>query len=167
MPLVTEYALPINVNAPPAFLDTQLVITPVGAPTWELIFQARQIDQTLEVIAAAQEQQRDVNAVLVDLSNPAFRKYQSTISCPGDVRVPPFDNLWPGMIVSMASAAWLAYPNGNPGSPFQEEVHGSSVLLNGMIYYQPFFPQMMVRSCSWTQRTWSASVPWNFKLEQV
>lgn len=164
---VSEYTLPANPDGPPAFLDCQLIITPVGAPTWQLIYQARQIEQTLEIIAAAQEQERDVNGVLTDLSNPAFRKYQSTITCPGDVRSPPFDALWPGMIVSMESAVWLAYPVGNPGSPYQEEVSGSSMELNGTVYYQPRFPQMMVRSCSWTMRTWAASVPWSFKLEQV
>jgi hypothetical protein len=167
MTLATEYALPINPDSPPPFLDTQLVITPAGAPTWKLIYQARQIEQTLEIINAAQQQSRDVNAILIDLSNPAFRKYSTTITCPGDVRSPPFDNLWPGMVVSMASAAWLAFPEGNPGSPFQEEYHATTFTLNGTVYYQPYFPQMMVRKCSWTMKTWAASVPWSFQCEQI
>jgi hypothetical protein len=167
MTLATEYSLPVNPNSPPPFLDTMLVIKPAGAPTWELIYQARQITQTLEVIAAAQEQERDVNGVLVDLSNPAFRKYQSTVTCPGDVRAPPFDNLWPGMIVSMASATLLAYPVGNPGSPYQEEYHANTRTLNGMVYYQPYFPQMMVRKVSWSYVEWKAELPWSASFEQV
>jgi hypothetical protein len=163
---VSEYSLPINESSPPPFLDTMMVITPSGQPTWKLIFQARQISQTLEVIAAAQEQQRDVNGILVDLSNPVFRKYQSTVTCPGDVRAPPFDALWPGMLVTVAPANLLAFPVGNVGSPARTPVEHSEITLNGMTYYQPLLT-MMVRACSWTFNEWRAQLPWSLKLEEI
>ena len=163
--LATEYSLPINENSPPPYLDTMMVITPSGSPAWQLIYQARQITQTLEVISAAQQQQRDVNAVLIDLSNPAFRKFQSVVTCPGDVRAPPFDALWPGMVVTVAPANLLAYPEGNLGSPSREEVHGSVFVLNGTVYYQPLLT-MLVRGVSWQFAEWKASMSWSLKLEE-
>jgi hypothetical protein len=158
-----EYALPPAIlPGGPTVGDTQLSISAWG----QLIFQARGLTQTLEVIQAAQQQERDAYGELLDLSNPAFRKYQSRIACT-DVRPPPFDALWPGMVVEMSCAAFLCYAIGNPGSPAQEEVSGSSFTANGFVFYRPFFPQMMVRSISWQREEWKMNQGWAFSVEQV
>ncbi len=155
-----EYALPPALVQPPTKADTQLTISAWG----QLIFQARGLTQTLEVIQAAMQQERDAYGELLDLSNPAFRKYQSRITCT-DVRVPPFDALWPGMVVDVGCAAFLCYPVGNPGSPAREEVSGSSFVANGSVFYRPLLT-MMITAISWQREEWKANQPWTFSLAE-
>ena len=156
MPIYPE--LPVNANPPPPFADTLLTISGWG----QLIFQARDLTQKIEPIKAASQVDRDVNAVAIDLSNPAFRKYQTTITCT-DRRPPPFDNFWPGMVVEVSCVTPLCYPVGNPGSPTREEVHASSITLNGFVFYLPILT-MLVQELSWQKEDWRANSPWSLTL---
>jgi hypothetical protein len=73
--------------------DTLLQISGLGT----LLYQARGLTQTLDVIGAAKQQERTINGILMDISNPMFRKYASKISCT-DNTAPPLDNIWPGVV---------------------------------------------------------------------
>jgi hypothetical protein len=161
MPTGTLYELPVNANPPPPFADTQLVISGWG----QLIYQARGLTQSLEVIPQAFEQDYDVNANRIDLSNPAFRKYQSTITC-SDRRPPPMDALFPGAIVTVHCTTPLCYLNGNPGSPNRPEASGSSLSFNGFTFYRPIL-DMMVGPLSWRLEDWEATVGWQIQLFEV
>jgi hypothetical protein len=161
MPL-SEYALPQNVAPPPIFADTQLEITAWG----QFIYQARDLDQTLEIIQEATQQVRNSNGNMLDLSNPAFRKYKSRVTC-SDRRAPPFDAFWPGMIVTVNCCTPLCYKTGNPGSPGRAAVAGTTpATLNGFVFYLPSLV-MMIRAVSWTKKDWQATIGWNFEMEEV
>ncbi len=158
-----EYALPpALLPGGPAVGDTQLSIS-----TWgQLIFQARGLTQTFEPIQAAQQMDRDAYGDAIDLSNPAFQKYLTRVTCT-DVRPPPFDMVWPGTVFEVSSATFLAYAIGNPGSPGREEVSGSSFSANGFVFYRPYFPRMMMKTYSWQREEWKANNGWNFTMEEV
>ena len=141
--------------------DTLLSISGLG----QLLYQARGLTQTLSVIGAAKQQQRTINATLVDVSNPAFRKYQSKISC-SDVDTPPFDNLFPGMTVIVDCACQLCYLTGNPGSPNRLEVSGSSYVSGAYTFYRPVLTMLIVQPDDHFDE-WKAENHWSLDLEEV
>src|ERR1019366_9958425 len=104
--------------------DTLLYITGFG----EMLYQARGLTQTLAVISEAKDQERSITGKLIDLSNPAFRKYSTKLTCT-DINAPPLDNVWPGMTVLIHCASYLCYKSGNYGSPARPVVSGSSYIL--------------------------------------
>jgi hypothetical protein len=67
-------------NILPANSDTLLTISSFG----NMLYQARGLSQTLEVIGEATQQERTINGTLVDISAAQFRKYASTINSPND-----------------------------------------------------------------------------------
>lgn len=144
-----------------AVADTYLTISGLGG----FQFQARGLSQTLTVIAQAKQQVRTINGVLTDISNPAFRKYASKITCT-DVDAPPLDGLFPGDIVEVECAVELVYLVGNPGSPFRPEVSGSSYQQGDFIHYRPVL-QMMVMDPQHTLDEWKHDNAWELDLEEV
>jgi hypothetical protein len=147
----------------PSGTDTLLTISGVGG----FLYQARGLTQTLDVIAHSKQVVRTVNAKLIDISNPAFRKYESKIHC-SDVEAPPLDNLWPGMEVTVHCAAELCYLQGNPGSPFKPEVSGSSYQPVGspFIFYRPAL-LMRVLDVKHSLTEWKHDNVWSIDLEEV
>lgn len=145
----------------PAAADTLLTISGLGG----FQYQARGLSQTLDVIAQTKQQVRDINATLVDISNPAFRKYASKITCT-DVDAPPLDNLWPGMTVTVECAAEFVYLTGNVGSPARPEVSGSSYVQGNYTHYQPVLT-MMVMNVHHTFDEWKHDNGWELDLEEV
>jgi hypothetical protein len=153
--------LPVNPNwphSPPHYADSNLIISAFG----KLYYQGRDLQQTYNIIDAATDQERDVNYQLVDCSNPAARQYATTISCT-DRRPPPFDNIWPGMEVTVSCAAPFCVVEGQ--QPGREYVCGSELLENGFMFYLPIL-YMMVRKISWNMREWRADTGWTFSLEE-
>jgi hypothetical protein len=148
-------------NVLPASADTLLVIEGLGG----FQYQARGLTQTLMVISQLKQQVRTVNGTLIDISNPAFRKYASKITCT-DVDAPPLDNLWPGMTVNVYCAASLAYLNGNSGSPYKPIVSGSEYTQGNYTFYRPIL-QMMVMDVQHTFDEWKADNGWELDLEEV
>lgn len=147
----------------PAGDDTVLVISGLGG----FLYQARGLSQSLEVIKETQQQVRTVNATLIDISNPAFRKYSSKISCT-DVDAPPLDGLFPGMTVTVECAVELCYPVGNPGSPHRPEVSGSSYERpdGRFVFYRPVLT-MIVRNVSHHLDEWKHENQWEIELEEI
>ena len=148
-------------NVLPPNADTLLSISGFGT----LLYQARGLTQTLELIPEATDLERSVNGTLVDMSNPIFRKYKSKISAT-DVDAPPLDNVWPGMIVDVDCAASLCYPTGNPGSPARPEVSGSSWTQGQFTFYRPVLTMRIV-SLSENFEEWKADNAWVLQLEEV
>lgn len=141
--------------------DTLLQISGLGTMLW----QARGLTQTLAVINEAKQQERTINGVLKDISNPIFRKYSSKISC-SDNTTPPLDNLWPGMLVTVHCAAELCYLTGSPGSPGRPEVSGSSYTQGNYTFYRPAL-NMLVGPLSLHLDEWKCVIGWDLDLEEV
>ncbi len=152
---------PLPENVLPAGADTVLTISGLGG----FQYQARGLSQTLSVIKQAEQQLRTINATLKDISDPAFRKFESKITCT-DINVPPFDGLWPGMIVTVHCAAVLSYHTGNPGSPWRTAVSGSSWTLGAMTFYRPTLT-MMVKVPTVSFDEWKSAFQWDLGLEEV
>jgi hypothetical protein len=153
--------MPTFENILPSGADTLLIISGLGG----FQYQARGLSQTLTVIAQLKQQVRTINGNLKDISNPAFRKYASKITCT-DVDAPPLDNLWPGMIVTVQCAASLAYQTGNPGSPYKAVVPGSEYTNGHFTFYRPEM-NMMVMDVQHTFDEWKADNGWTLDLEEV
>ena len=58
-------------------------------------YAVRGITMTLEPIAASAKIERTLNGELIDVSDPAFRKYRVTLTC-SDMEVPSLIQVWPG-----------------------------------------------------------------------
>jgi hypothetical protein len=148
-------------NVLPANADTLLTISGMGG----FQYQARGLTQTLSVIPEANSQERSVNGVLIDLSNPVFRKYKSKITCT-DIDAPPLDGIWPGMEVTVECAASLAYLTGNSGSPSRPVVSGSSWTQGLFTFYRPILV-MLVQPWSEDFAEWKNENTWSLELEEI
>lgn len=149
----------------PANADTLLTISGTGADFGTMLYQARGLTQTLVPIKESAQYERTINARLRDVSNPIFRKFQSKISCT-DINVPPLDNIWPGMEVTVGCAIWMSYLTGRPGSPCRNEVSGSSYVLGDYTYYRPEIT-FLVTPWSLQWQEWKAESVWELGLEEV
>jgi hypothetical protein len=148
-------------NILPSGADTLLVISGLGG----FQYQARGLTQTLTIIKQLQQQLRTINGSLIDVSNPAFRKYASKITCT-DVDAPPLDNLWPGMVVTVQCAATLCYETGNSGSPYKPITPGSSYTNGHFTFYRPML-SMMVMDVQENFDEWKSDNGWEIDLEEV
>lgn len=148
-------------NILPAGADTVLTISSLGG----FQYQARNLSQTLAVIKEASQAVRTINAALRDVSNHAFRKYESEISCT-DINAPPLDGLFPGNIVTVQCASILCYKTGNPGSPHRNEVSGASWTLGEFSFYHPVL-EMMVIDVNENFEEWKSDFQWKLKLAEV
>jgi hypothetical protein len=127
---------------------TLIVLTPISPATAPTLtpYSARGATQTLDLISGVSGGalgtviQRDINGTLLDLTNPAFRKYQSVIAC-RDSETPGLDAGWLGAQVTFDSAAELAYPSG--GSPARTPVTGSERSEGSTVFYRPVLTMMV------------------------
>lgn len=150
-------------NVLPAAADTILSISSFG----NMLYQARGLSQTLEVIGEATQQERTINGTLLDLSNPQFRKYASTVTAPSDVNAPPLDGVWPGMTVTVECAVSLAYlTSGGNGPHNRAEVSGSSWTEGAYTFYRPMLT-MLVKKVETHFDEWKNIVGWSLDLEEV
>lgn len=141
--------------------DTLLTISGFGT----MLYQARGLTQSLEVIAAAKNQGRVIDGDLIDVSGAQFRKYLSKITCI-DSSSPPLDNIFPGMEVTVECACELCYLTGNPGSPARPEVPGSARTAGEYSFYRPILT-MLVRDVRLDFDEWRADTNWEISLEEV
>lgn len=138
---------------------TLLVLSVGGVP----LYSARDIEQTLQPIKAAQSARRTVNGLLVDLSVTAFHKYESKISCT-DVEAPALDGIFPGLMLTVDCVAELVYQTG--GSPSRTVVSGSARTVGAYTIYRPRLSMMVV---GLEQRLGEAGHEsrWSLDLEEV
>jgi hypothetical protein len=150
-------------NILPANSDTILTISSFG----NMLYQARGLSQTLEVIGEATQQERTINGTLVDISVAQFRKYASTINSPSDTDAPPLDGVFPGMEVTVQCAAGLAYlTTGGNGPNHRTEVSGSSYIAGAYTFYRPELT-MMIKKVTMHFDEWKCVVGWTLELEEV
>jgi hypothetical protein len=142
--------------------DTLLTISGLGV----FQYQARGMTQELEHIRQSMDQERDINGNLLDLSNPAFRKYSTKLHC-SDVDAPPWDNLWPGQgPITIQCAVSLCYEYGNPGSPGREVVSGSMYRQGNYVFYRPIL-YCLVSSYDVDFDEWKCTYSWSLSAEEV
>ena len=139
--------------------DTLLVITGLITP-----FSARGLRQTITPISQAIQMRRTVNGALVDLSVPAMRKYESTISA-DDQSVPALNGVWPGAQVTVDCVAELAYLTAT-GTPDRPVVPDSSRVSGAWTFYRPRLT-MRVMEYQTQVDEWNAVVGWTMRLEEV
>lgn len=147
--------------------DTVLKLVGMGiAP-----FSARGLTQTLTPISQAAVVRRTINGVLRDLSDTAFQKYASTISCE-DLQAPALDGIWPGMQLEVHCVAELKYEVPDPEEdPIGEGasrpmVADSLVTRNGFRYYRPVL-QMRVMNIDYDKDEFQAVRGWQLDLEEI
>ena len=148
-------------NVLPADADTLLSISAMGT----MLYQARGLTQSLQVIPGAMHTERTINGTLIDVSAPQFRKYVTRITA-SDVDAPPLDNVWPGMTVTIHCACSLAYATGNTGSPARADVSGSSYVQGAFTFYRPVLV-CLVKSVEQHFDEWKASNGWTLEAEEV
>ena len=139
---------------------TNLVISGIDVPPYS----ARGITQTLEPIAQKSRLQRTVNGVLIDLSDPLFKKYRTKINC-RDQQAPAWNGVWPGLLVTIDCVVELAYLTAG-GSPDRTVVPGSSRTDGDYTFYRPRL-SMRVVSFDWQQDEYEAQVGWTLTAEEV
>lgn len=149
-------------NVLPAGKDTILSISGFG----QLLYQARSLTQSLDIIDAASQLDRTVNGKLIDMSAPQFRKYKSKVNIPSEVNPSPLDNIWSGMEVSVACAVSLGYPTGRVGCPFRPQVSGSDWSESGWHFYRPLL-DMRIASAGTLFDEWKNIVGWSIELEEI
>lgn len=150
-------------NLLPPNADTELTISSFGV----MLYQARGLSQTLEVIGEATQLERAIDGTLLDLSATQFRKYASTINVPNDVEAPPLDGIWPGMQVTVGCVVGLAYlTSGGNGPNNRPEVSGSSYVLGAYTIYRPVLI-MLVKKVETHFDEWKCIVGWTLELEEV
>lgn len=149
-------------NILPAGADTLLTISGLGG----FQYQARGITQRFYIIREAIQTKRTINAKKIDVSNPAFRLYGMKITC-SDVDAPPLDNLWPGMQITIESAAEFSFLTGNPGSPARPVVTGSLYTQGNYTFYRPIFDCLVEVPDPGDFEEWQAKYTWGLQAEEV
>lgn len=149
-------------NVLPANADTLLEFSALGG---QLLYQGRALNQSLEWISGASQLARTVNAVLTDLSNPAFRKYQSTITC-SDVNTFPGDYIYPGLEGVMDCAVGLCYWTAAKPGPSRAIVPHSYYEENGFSFYRPQL-YVRVRDLKQTFDEWKCINGWSLEVEEI
>lgn len=139
--------------------ETLLTISGAGVAPYS----ARGLVQSLEPIGAATALRRTINGSLKDLSDPAFRKYRSSISG-GDMKAPAVDGVWPGQVVTVECVAELVYKSG--GTPQRPVVSGSSYEDGGFVHYRPVL-QMMITGWTAERDEYGETVSWTLDLEEI
>jgi len=152
-------------NQLPANKETLLTITTVSDGGIVLpLYSARGITQTLETIDGAMFQARTVNAELVDLAVPRFRKFKSVISA-NDQRPPSRDDIWPGRVVAVGCAYLLSYPTIG-GTPSRAVLTGSDFVEGNFTFYQPLIT-FMIGKATGSFDEWQSGYQWSIPLEEV
>lgn len=148
---------------------TLLVLTGMGVPPYS----ARGLTMQIQPIDAATSQRRTINAELVDLSDPAFRKYAATISG-NDVQAPALEARWPGVALTVDWIHELAVEGTieeltettESGLLFSKpHVPGSIRHESGFTFYRPRLV-MLVSGFSSTGDEYGANYNWSLSVEE-
>lgn len=150
-------------NVLPADSDTLLQISSFG----NMLYQARGLTQTLEVIGEASQLERTINGDLIDLSVAQFRKYNSKITCPSDVNAPPISGVFPGMQVTVECACSLAHlTSGGPVAAHRPAVSGSTHTEGAYTFFRPVL-EMRVKSVETHFDEWKNVIGWSLEVEEI
>jgi hypothetical protein len=143
-------------------LPSALAFVELAIPPYAL----RGISQTLEPIEQASNARRTINGVLKDVSSPDFRKYRTQIRCT-DQQSPGLGELWPGMQLTMHSAAELSFEGSTGSSGLERPAVGGSLREeSGFTFYRPV---LIVRVIDYSTdfAEWDAEVAWQLRAEEI
>lgn len=149
----------------PSQNGTLIFITPLS-PTSGLMlteFCCRNATQTLEQIGGGGTPRRSCNGIMLDLTYPQFRQYQSVISCT-DVLSPALDDTWKGQEVIVDCAVELPFLTG--ASPNRPVVAGSTRVEGHFTFYRPQL-HMMIMEIRNSFAEWEAKYAWSATLVEV
>jgi hypothetical protein len=136
---------------------TDLIISGVGLPDYAL----RGVRQTVSLIDQASRLERTVNGKLVDIGDPAFRKYRTTISGQ-DQEAPALGDVWPGRLVTVTSVvSWASSGTGATGGATGPTGGGTPTGATGVGFTG------LVKSFDVEVDEWAASVSWTMEIEQL
>jgi hypothetical protein len=145
--------------------ETLLVLSGPGVAPYS----ARGLTQTLTPIGAAANNRRSINGDLLDLSQPQFRKYASSISC-ADQLAPALDGVWPGMTLTVDCVAELSYKTsgGSPSRPIVDVASSEEATRTegAYTYYRPRLT-MKVMAHNQQEDEYGRVVQWSLELEEV
>lgn len=139
--------------------DTLITITGASLTRWS----ARGLTQVIVPIDQSKQFHRTINGKLRDVSDGAFRKYATSISCK-DQRVPAIDGVWPGMKVIIECCAELAFPVG--GTAQRPVVSGSTRTENGFVFYRPILEVILTSVPDISFEEWAAEYSWQLEGEE-
>lgn len=129
-------------------------------------YSGRDLTQTLELDDSVGIVERTVNGAMVDLTQPQFRLYKSTISCT-DVMAPAFEGIWPGQILTVDCAIVFSYKTAG-GSPSRPVVAGSSYVVGDYTFYRPQLTMMVLPgSPKRTYGEYRAENGWSIDLAEL
>lgn len=137
----------------------ELIITSASFPPASV----RGIIQTLRPIAESANITRDVNANALDIGNPAFRKFESTLSCIDQV-APELTKLWPGVVCTVTCVTEIPYltSGGTAIRPvFTSRVEGA------WTYFRPILTMVVMTPWETMDNRWAASINWQLTLQEV
>lgn len=123
-------------------------------------YSARGLKQSFAPIQQAAQLRRTISGVLIDLSQPEFRLFKSTISG-GDQRPPAFAGMWPGMPVSVENIAELGAVDGAP-----DRAVAGTWSEDGVTYVR-YALDMLIMGWNVEQDEYGASVSWSLDLEEA
>ena len=138
--------------------DTDLVLSGLG----EVDFSARGLTERLDPTAGGAVR-RTVNGTLVDVTDPAFRKYALRLSA-NDQEPPALDGAWIGQQVVVDTVSTIAYLTS--GSPGRTVVPGSTHVVGSFTVYRPRLT-MLIAGWSLERDEWGALTSWSLDLEEV
>ncbi|TIL59310.1 MAG: hypothetical protein E5Y79_16115 [Mesorhizobium sp.] len=144
---------------------TNLRLDPIGVPPYS----ARGITQWLEPDDGAAQLARTVNGTLVDLSDYAFQKFISEISC-SDQQPPALSGVWPGRVLTVDCVCELCFRTDSdltPSRPIAATTDDPAIRTeNGFTFYRPRLTMMVV---DWTVSfaEWEADYSWSLRLAEV
>jgi hypothetical protein len=140
-----------------------LVLSGIGVPP----FSARNITQTLDMIAQSAVMRRTVNGRMVNLAPPQFRKYKSAISG-SDQDTGAFSGVFPGLAVTVDCVQELAFPTvRGRGADDRTAVPGTERVRGDHTFYCPRLDMVVTAgpTASWDE---AAGVnTWSIELEEV
>lgn len=136
---------------------TDLVISGVGLPDYAL----RGVKQTVTLIDQASRLERTVNGKLVEVGDPAFRKYKTTITG-SDQEAPALGDVWPGRLVTVTSVvSWASSGTGATGGATGPTGGGTPTGATAVGFTG------LVKSFDVSVDEWSATVDWTLEIEQL
>ena len=136
-------------------------------------YSARGVTQSLRPIGGSAVLRRNINASLMDVSDPIFRKFESTISG-DDVEPPAFEMVWPGALLTVHCSAMLSRvvstedstEDTTEGQFERPAVPGSIVIAGDFIRYRPIL-EMRVTGWDMAEDEWRRGVAWSLSLEEA
>lgn len=119
-----------------------------------------QVDLT--TIGEAVNMRRTVSGALINIADPAFRKYAFTVSAAG-FKLPSIDGIWEGDLITVEAPVTLREVGSVPSRPAVSE---SVKIVGSYVEYSPVFTAMLVGK-SQSEKEGKADASWSLDFEEI